>query len=216
MPLVDLNDFTNEFFARNPQLESIRQPILDAALLLTDSFRNKHKLLTCGNGGSAADADHIVGELVKSFMQKRPLSDELRSKFIETYGPEGEDLSDHLQVGLPAISLGAHSALISAFANDVRAENVYAQQVLAYANPGDVLLAISTSGNAGNVIQAARTAKVLDLKLIALSGKTGGALAELADIAIIVPLNETYLIQEEHIKIYHFLCSYIEFSLFAE
>ena len=177
-----------------------------AVQLLCDAFRNGNKLLVCGNGGSAADSAHIVGELVKGFLKKRPLPDGWRAELG----------TDALQMGLPAIDLTAQGAVISDIINDQGGELVFAQQVMAYGQPGDVIIGISTSGNSGNVSLAMRAAKLKGMKCIALSGRGGGKIAELADVAIVSPQSETYLIQEDHIRYYHEICARVEAEFFAE
>ena len=200
------------FFTRHPELSPMRDQIVLAIRTIAEAFANGHKLLLCGNGGSCADCDHIAGELLKGFLKKRPISSGLRAKLLDD--KEGAPLAEALQQGLPAISLCTHSAAISAFANDVEAKYVYAQQVLAYRREGDILLAISTSGNAKNVNAAAITAKAMGLFVIGLTGKTGGSLADKADLLLSVPETETNRIQEYHLMVYHLLCASIESELF--
>lgn len=207
--------FVESFFARHTELQPLRQEILLAAEKLLDAFRAGHKLLLCGNGGSCADCDHIAGELLKGFLLKRPVP-ALAEKMQEKYGQTGAEIGYKLQQGLPAISLCTHGAAISAFANDVDPELVYAQQVLAYGQSGDILLGISTSGNAGNVAKAVMTANAMGLYTIGLTGKSGGQLAELADLALIMPQQETYRIQEQHLAVYHLLCAVIESECFSD
>lgn len=173
--------------------------------MLIDCYKNGGMVLTCGNGGSAADSGHIVGELVKGFMKKRPLPEAWRT-----------ELGMNLQMGLPAIDLTAQGALISAISNDLGGDMVYAQQALCYARPGDVLIAITTSGNARNAINAARAARLKGAHVIALTGKGGGALAAHCDILLDVDETETYRAQEEHLKLYHKLCAEVEAAFFAE
>ncbi len=199
-----------------PKMKGVKDDIQRAAALLARCYQNGHKLLVCGNGGSAADSGHIVGELMKGFCLKRPLSSGLKEKLEEAFGEEGRLLGSRLQEALPAISLNSHQALISAFANDAEPDYVYAQQLMGYGEPGDVLIGISTSGNAENVIAAMQLASVLGLDTIALSGKDGGVMAGLADEAIIIPEDETYRIQEYHIAVYHYLCRYQELTFFEE
>lgn len=180
-----------------------------AVELLLDCFRSGHKLLLCGNGGSAADCAHILGELVKGFCQKRPLPAELASSI-------GEDWAKDLQQGLPVIDLTANCALISAIVNDIDGASIFAQQAAAYAAPGDVLIAISTSGNAENVRRAAVVARAKGAKVIGMTGQTGGALARHCDLLLNVPQAETYLVQEQHLPLYHALCLRVEDALFAQ
>lgn len=178
----------------------------EVASLLIDCFKNGGKLLLCGNGGSASDCAHITGELVKGFCKKRPLPPALR----DAIG------TDKLQMGLPAIDLTANSALIAAVNNDQGGEFVYAQQVMAYARPGDVLIGISTSGNSKNVAFAVKAAKALGLKTIGMTGCGGGELAKLCDVTLKSQEKETYLVQEDHLMFYHRLCLRVEEAFFAE
>ena len=207
--------FVNAFFERHPDLVCIRSEILKAADLWTGVLGNGGKILLCGNGGSCADCDHIAGELLKGFLLKRPLNQDFRQK-LAAFGDFGIEISGKLQHGLPAISLCSHSAPISAFANDVDGDLVYAQQVYAYGQPGDLLLGISTSGNAKNVTAAMIVAKAKGLHTMALAGRDGGKIGKLADVAVIAPEQETYLIQEYHLAIYHLLCAMVEYELFEQ
>ena len=195
---------------RYPVLESVRQDIIRARELVIDCYEKKGKLLICGNGGSSADADHIVGELMKGFIKKRPIPPEIKQKLIRISPEQGEKLAGSLQQALPAINLSAHTSLVTAFSNDVDADYGFAQQVAGYGKCGDVLLGISTSGNAKNVICAVITAKALSLKTIGLTGKNGGRLSELCDICIQVPAVTTPEIQELHLPVYHALCAELE------
>ena len=203
----------NAFKKRMPALQCCEESIKGAFYLLRESFLKGGKLLLCGNGGSAADCQHIVGELMKSFILKRPIPPEQRQLLRETF-PE-ESLSDQLQGALPAISLISHSSLYSALLNDVGCDLVFAQQVYGFGKEGDVLLAISTSGNARNVILAAKTARAFGMKTIALTGRSGGGLAALCDIAVKVPADETAAVQEYHQPVYHALCAMLEAEFFA-
>ena len=168
------------------------------------------EISSAGNGGSAADSDHIVGELMKGFVKRRPLPEELKRALAAADPVRGKELAEKLQGALPAIALTNHAALSSAFANDVDGVLSYAQQVNGYGRTGDVFLGISTSGNAENVMYAAVTARAKGMRVIALTGKTGGKLGAFADISIIVPEQETYKIQELHLPIYHALCLMLE------
>lgn len=182
-------------------------PALDRAIeIMIDSYKKGGKLLVCGNGGSASDSAHIVGELVKGFLKKRPLP------------ADWDAAMDHLplQMGLPAIDLTAQGAVIAAVVNDLGGELMYAQQVMAYANPGDVILGITTSGNAQNVILALRAAKLKGATCVGLTGKGGGKLKQHCDVLIESSETETYRVQEEHIRLYHEFCARVEAALFAE
>lgn len=205
--------FINEFFARHDDLKPLQEKILQAGNLILHAFQNGNQVLLCGNGGSCADCDHIAGEFLKGFLLKRPVNQELKDALAQ-YGESGMQLGCKLQQGLPAISLTAHSGAISAFANDVDPEMVYAQQVVAYGRPGDVLIGISTSGNAKNVACAVMTANAMGLHTIGLTGKTGGKLHALSELALVMPQNETYRIQEDHLAVYHLLCAMVELEMF--
>ncbi|MDD7382100.1 MAG: SIS domain-containing protein [Bacillales bacterium] len=205
-----------DLIERYPILKPCSDAIENTYRLLEECYKKGNKMLLAGNGGSFADADHIVGELMKGFEKRRPISKELKNQLLQIDPLIGEGLSSSLQMGLPAINLGNHQSLNSAFLNDVKNGDLYifAQQVLGYGKEGDVLFAISTSGNSKNIINAVVVAKALGMKTIALTGKDGGNLAPLCDVAIIVPLFETYKIQECHLPIYHTLCLMLEDTFF--
>ena len=204
------------FFEENPGLVSVRKPVLEAAQVLVRCFSDGGTLLVCGNGGSCTDSDHIVGELMKGFLLKRPLPSAERERFGALFGPEGTDLAEKLQEALPAISLGSQQALITAVANDGDYGLVFAQQVMGYAGPGDVVLGISTSGNARNVKWALMAAKARGAFSMALTGEGGGVLRDAADLWIPVPDGRTFRIQELHGAVYHFLCAFAESEMFPE
>jgi D-sedoheptulose 7-phosphate isomerase len=199
---------------RHPALEPLGAEIQRACALLIAAFKAGNKLLVCGNGGSAADADHIVGELMKSFVAPRPLAPALREKLLAADPELGARLAQSLQVGLPAIALTGHAALSSAFGNDVDPALTYAQQLLGYGAPGDIFWGISTSGNAKNVLYAAVAARALGLEVIAMTGSGGGALARQADVHLAAPERETYKVQELHLPIYHTICLAVEAAFF--
>ncbi len=203
-----------EFLGSYSLTSSLYDYIFDAYTIIRDSYSAGGKLLICGNGGSAGDSDHIVGELMKSFLKKRPIPHELSQKLKEIEG--GEGLWDKLQQPLTAISLSSHNAFITAFSNDVCYDAAFAQQVLGYGLDGDVLVAVSTSGNSKSVVNAAIVAKVKGLKIISLTGNDGGQLKKLSDVSIIVPDNRTWEIQNMHIAIYHALCALVEDYFFNE
>ena len=192
---------------RQPVLSTCRSSIEEAGRKLISCFESGNKLLLCGNGGSCADCEHIAGELVKQFSRPRNLSSEIQQKL----GPE---LSGELHGGLPALSLPSMIGFHTAFNNDDNPEFAFAQQVVAFGKPGDILIGISTSGNSKNVINAARTAKALGLVVISLTGESGGELAPLSDLAILAPANEVPRIQELHLPIYHALCQVVEDTMF--
>ena len=194
-----------DLLTRYPQLKTCEKDIEMALSLMIDTYKKGGKILICGNGGSAADADHIVGELMKGFLKERKVTDERIPL----------ELREKLQGSLPAISLSAHTSLMTATINDNDADMIFAQQVYGYANGNDLLIAISTSGNSKNVVNAVKLAKALGVKVIALTGETGGILKALADITICAPSTETYKIQEYHLPIYHYLCAKVEEEIFG-
>ncbi len=204
-----VNDIFEELFARYPALEECRESICGAYLVLKECYDGKGKLLCCGNGGSSADSDHLVGELMKGFLKKRPLSEEEKSGFSD------RSVADGLQKGLPAISLTSQSALMTAFLNDCEPALVYAQQVYAYACENDVLMGFSTSGNSKNVVFALEAAKAAGIKSIAVTGKKESKCSALADICIKLPSEETFKIQEYTLPVYHCLAAMIEETYFA-
>ena len=200
---------------RHPCLKSCEKEIALAVESLCSAFDSGNKLLVCGNGGSAADAEHIVGELMKGFMSRRRLPDGEKQHLIEIGGDEGKQLAEHLQTPLPAISLVASVSLATAFANDVAPELIFAQQVYGLGRQGDVLLGISTSGNATNVAYAMIAARVKGMTTIGLTGGSGGRLKELADMAIVVQADSTPDIQELHMPVYHYICKAVESHFFG-
>jgi len=199
-----------------PELEVCKSEIQQAFAILHACFQAGGKLLVCGNGGSAADSEHIVGELMKGYLLKRKLPAVERQKILTNNPENGTYLADHLQGALPAISLVSQSVLISAFANDIAPEMVYAQQVYGYGRPGDVLLGISTSGNAQNVLHAFQVARSLEISTIGLTGPGGGMLMALSNCCICVPGEDTTAIQERHLPVYHTLCAMLETAFFTE
>jgi D-sedoheptulose 7-phosphate isomerase len=205
--------YREDLIERYPALAPKGGEFFSAAVLLIESFRQGKKLLACGNGGSAADADHIVGELMKNFVVKRSLPEELRNKLLRADPEWGPRLAGSLQQGYPAIALTQHTALISAYANDADPVLVFAQQVLGYGREGDVFLGISASGNSENVIAAAIAAKALGLKIIGLTGAGGGKLQAWCDVCVDVPEKETHKAQELHLPVYHALCLAVEKTL---
>ncbi len=200
---------------RYPALEGIKDSIIDAYLLMEECYLNGGKLLIAGNGGSASDSEHIAGELMKSFKLERRIPDDLREKLIAIDSVRGEQLAKNLQQPLTAIPLVAHEALSTAYINDVDGYGVFAQQMLGFGKPGDVFLAISTSGNSKNVMNATVVARALGVKIIGLTGEKGGELAEIADVAVKALSSETYMIQELHLPIYHCWCLMLEERFFG-
>lgn len=204
-----------DLLKRHPSLAFCIQPIQDSVSLLIKSFTAGNKLLTCGNGGSAADCEHIVGELMKGFLLSRPVPDEDARRF-NGLGPQGDYLVKYLQKPLPAISLVSSVSLATAFANDVAADLIFAQQVYGLGKPGDVLFAISTSGTSRNIIQAVLTAKAMGLHTVGLTGSSGGTLRDLCDITIMPASTHTPDIQELHLPIYHYICKAVEHHFFGD
>ena len=205
-----------ELLNRYPQLAECQEYLNNTVAAMIRCYENGGKILLCGNGGSCADADHIVGELMKGFLKKRPLTQE-EIQAMQQCCPELEaDLAAKLQKGLPALSLCSLTALNTAFCNDVDPELHYAQSVFAMGKPGDLLIGISTSGNAKNVAAAAKVAKATGMQVIGLTGALGGQLNALADICIRVPETETFKVQELHLPVYHYLCAAVEAHFFPE
>lgn len=202
-----------ELLSRYPILAPSADTIRAAEEALVSCFRAGGKLLLCGNGGSAADCEHISGELCKAFLEKRPIPEEKRAEMTARC-PEVLPLLDGLEYALPAIPLPSMSALFTAYSNDRTAELAFAQGVLALGRPGDVLIAISTSGNSANILAAARVARALEITVIALTGEGGGALREAADVTVAVPERETFRVQELHLPVYHYLCAAVERAIF--
>lgn len=205
----------DELLNRYSRLDYLENVISEASELIIKTFNKGGKVLVCGNGGSCSDADHIVGELMKSFEGKRPLNISLQQKLEEISSDRGKMLAEKLQQGLPAISLTVHQSLITAIANDIHGDLIYAQQVIGWGNPGDILFGLSTSGNSKNVIDAMIVAKAKGLITIGLTGKTGGKMKDWCDILINVPETRTAYVQELHLPIYHAICMMIENEIFG-
>ena len=210
-----MNNHINTLIGRYPSLAVCKASIQTAYDTMKQAYCNGRKLLVCGNGGSAADSEHIVGELMKEFKLKREVYKN-QAEAMKQIDPElGDILARHLQGALPAIALTGHSSLTTAFMNDSNPELIFAQQVNGYGKPGDIFLGISTSGNSRNVLFAAVAAKAKGLKVIGLTGQKPCKLAQLADVCIQVPETETYKIQELHLPVYHCLCMMLEEHFFG-
>ncbi|MBP3571839.1 MAG: SIS domain-containing protein [Clostridia bacterium] len=212
---------TIETLLRNhPALTACRDTIETARDLLIDTYRAGGKLLLCGNGGSAADCDHIAGELLKGFLSHRPLSEEDCLALAESL-PDGEAdpdlylLAGQLQGGLPAVSLPAQTAALTAVCNDTDPALIFAQLTWALGQSGDTLICLSTSGNSRNVVLAAKAAKTKGLRVLALTGENDSKLSELADVTVRVPATDTYRVQEYHLPVYHYLCAAVEEAFFG-
>lgn len=191
-------------YGRYPELTACKEDIEKALALLVETYQTGGKVLVCGNGGSASDSEHIVGELMKGFMSHRPVTDERLP----------QELCKGLQGSLPAISLPSQCGILSAFINDVDPEMMYAQLVYGYAKKEDLLIGLSTSGNSANVVKAMEVAKCLGIKTLALTGERESKLSALADVTIRVPATETYQVQEYHLPVYHYLCAEVERKFF--
>lgn len=206
----------NKLIERYPHLAVCKVDLEKAYLLLEEAYMNGRKLLVCGNGGSASDSEHIVGELMKEFKLKRKVYTDHAIALKEIDPELGQVLADNLQGALPAISLTGHSSLQTAFMNDAIPELVFAQQVNGYGKSGDILLGISTSGNSKNVLYAAVNAKAKGLKVIGLTGAKENQLMRYSDVCIRVPETETYKVQELHLPVYHCLCMMLEEHFFGK
>lgn len=195
-----------QLYEHYPRLIQCKESIEKALELLINTYKNQGKVLLCGNGGSCADCEHIVGELMKGFMLKRTVTDERIPM----------DISSHLQGALPAISLPSQTAVLSAVSNDVEPSMMYAQLVYGYAKENDLLIALSTSGNSKNVVNAVKVAKTMDIQTLGLTGKCESQLSALCDVTVRVPEFETYKVQELHLPVYHYLCAMVEKEFFGE
>lgn len=211
----ELIEKVDHLIARYPQLDTVRKEIVDAYLLMEECYENGGKLLIAGNGGSAADAEHIAGELMKRFKMPRPVDAEYAERLRQVDPIRGAELAHNLERALTAIPLVAHEALTTAYINDVDGLGVFAQQLYGYGREGDVFLGISTSGNSRNIMNAAIVAKASGIKTVGLTGMHGGELAGIADVTVKVPETETYLIQELHLPIYHCWCAMLEEHFFG-
>ena len=211
-----LNKHIDLLLERYPALEVCKDEIIKSYLILQESYEKGGKLLIAGNGGSAADSEHIVGELMKAFKLPRYLGDDFKGKLIAENEELGTVLAENLQGALPAIALDGHVALTTAYMNDCEPLLCFAQQVNGYGTDNDVFLGISTSGNSKNVLYAAVCAKAKGMKVIGLTGEKDSKLAALADECIKAPSKETYMIQEYHLPIYHCLCLMLEDYFFGE
>ena len=216
MPERNIKKHIDSLIERYPKLLVCRESIQEAYDILKKAYTDGRKLLVCGNGGSASDSEHIVGELMKEFKLKREVYKD-QAEAMKQIDPElGSILAEHLQGALPAITLTGHSSLTTAFMNDSLPELIFAQQVNGYGKPNDVFLGISTSGNSRNVLFAAVAAKSRGMKVLGLTGYHPCRLAQLADVCIQVPETETYRIQELHLPVYHCLCMMLEEHFFGK
>lgn len=209
-------NLSNELFQRYPTLKNCEEDIYTALTLMKETYMKGGKILVCGNGGSCSDAQHIVGELMKGFLLKRPMTQAQKNTFAEVLGEEdAENFASRLQRGIPAIALDGMSALFTAYANDADADYVYAQAVFGYGKPEDLLIGISTSGNSKNIVLAVKAAKALGVRTVALTGAKESKLSSLSDVTIRVPETETFKVQELHLPVYHYLCAEMEDAFFG-
>lgn len=195
---------------RYPKLKTCFEDIENTKNLIINSYKKGGKLLLCGNGGSSADCEHIVGELMKGFISKRPLSRQKKNEMKKNCDLLDDSLLERLQCGLPAIAIPSITGLNSAFCNDVDPELVYAQPLMSFAGENDILFCITTSGNSKNCVAAAKVAKGLGISVVGLTGESGGAIKSIADVCICVPETETYKVQELHLPVYHYICAKTE------
>lgn len=203
----------NELIERYPALTGIKDELEKASELMYKTVKDGGKILLCGNGGSCADCDHIAGELMKGFLLKREIDKDFKEVLEKEYPDEAKYFSENLQGGIPAISLVSHGAVLSAFANDVSADMVYAQLVHACGKKGDLLIGLSTSGNSKNVVNAVKIAKAKGLYTLGLTGERKCAL-DMCDVTLKAPETETFKVQELHLPIYHYLCAKLEADMF--
>lgn len=208
-------DILKNLINRFPELSGIENDFNKISNEIIETIKTGGTLFLAGNGGSACDCEHLAGELLKGFHSKRPLNNDLKNEFINLYGKEGEIISNNLQQGIKCISLLSHPGFNSAFANDVDASLIYAQQLLALGNSGDIIIGFSTSGNSKNIYKLFMTARVLNIKTILFTGNNNGKAEAYSDYVIRVPETETYKIQELHLPIYHSLALIIEQKIFG-
>lgn len=201
---------------RYPVLETCKEEIIGGYELMETCYKNGGKLLIAGNGGSAADSEHIAGELMKRFKTPRSIPEDLKKKLIEVDSIRGENLAKNLERPLMAIPLVAHEALTTAYINDVDGLGVFAQQLYGFGREGDVFLGITTSGNSQNVMSATVVARALGIKVLGLTGENGGELSQVANVCVKVPETETYMVQELHLPVYHCWCLMLEDEFFGK
>jgi phosphoheptose isomerase len=212
--MPDLDPHFQTLFTKFPDLQPHLPELQQAYNLLLGCYQSGGQVLLCGNGGSASDSEHVVGELMKGYLSDRPVASALRQQLVDTFPETGVYLADHLQGALPTLSLVSQTSLITAVANDIAGDMIFAQQVYGYGRPGDVLLAISTSGRSRNVLYAAQVAHVRGLRTLGMTGGTGGALKPICTVTVCVPRDRTADIQERHLAIYHAVCAMLEEALF--
>jgi len=214
--MKNVEEILKELFERYPSLKVCEADIRDTYTLLCACYHSGGHVLITGNGGSTADSLHIVGELMKSFRFHRSILAEEKARLTELYGDEGTKLAGLLEGALPAIALPTESSLVTAYCNDSTTDAVFAQEVYGYGRPGDVLLAISTSGNSRNIILACMAARLKGMHIVGLTGETGGQMLTYCDVTIRVPAQMTFAVQEYHLPVYHALCAMLEATFFKE
>jgi phosphoheptose isomerase len=211
-----MSPILDKLFQKYQHLNTCRDEILTAFEILKLSYRAGGKLLICGNGGSAADSEHIVGELMKGYRKRREISKAFQDQLVNEFGPDGFYLAESLQGALPAISLASHTSLMTAISNDIGADCLFAQQVFGLGCLNDVLLGISTSGNSKNVRHAFQIARLKGMKTICLAGENTDRMKDICDVVISVPWRDTYEVQESHVAVYHALCGMLEEEFFLQ
>lgn len=205
-----------ELLTRYPVLAVCEETLAEALARMLETYEKGGKIMVCGNGGSCADAQHIVGELMKGFLLRRPMTEEQKTAFEAALGKEDAEIfASRMQRGIPAMALDGATGLLTAYANDVDADYIYAQQVFACGQKNDLLIGISTSGNSKNVVNAMKAAKAMGIRTIALTGAKESKSSALASVAIRVPETETFKVQELHLPVYHYLCAEMEESVFG-
>lgn len=206
-----------ELLMRYPSLSVCKEDLIHTLERMINTYRNGGKIMVCGNGGSCADAQHIVGELMKGFLLRRPMTEDQKQAFETALGEEeAENFASRMQRGIPAMALDGATGLLTAYANDVDADYIYAQQVFACGQKNDLLIGISTSGNSKNVVNAMKTAKAMGIHSIALTGARESKSSALATVSIRVPETETFKVQELHLPVYHYLCAEMEERVFGD
>ena len=209
-------DIINDFYDRYPKLQYLHNELIEVVEDIVKLAENGHKLLMCGNGGSCAECEHMAGELNKGFKLKRPIPESLSNTLKELYPEDHEKFARNLQQPITAIPLSTFVASYTAFLNDCDPDIVYAQMLYAMAQPGDILLCLSTSGNSKNIIYPAKLAKALGIKVVSFTGEKGGALREYSDLLFAVPGTKSYIVQENHLPLHHAICLAVENELFGE
>ncbi len=206
----------DNLIGKYPELSELRDSIDKVSGIIIKCYTAGGKLLICGNGGSSSDSCHLAGELMKSFERKRPLDVSFKERLADISASRGKYLAEKLEHGLPAISLSAHTSLITAICNDIDPQLIFAQQIMGYGEEKDVLLAISTSGNSKNIIDACITARAMNITVVGITGRSGGEMKEYCNILINVPREQTASVQELQLPVYHAICRIVEEYFYGE